>query len=454
MEAASSESFCLTRYKPGSLRELWTIVWPLMLSGISGTIMVFTDRAILAGYSSEAFNACSAAQPWFWTFDGALMALIACAEVIIGRLNGAQRYKEIGPAVWQMVTLAFATYLILIPVALNAHYLLADTIEALGEPYLRMLLMTLPFEFAGFGAVGAFFVGRGDTRKIPVVVMTSCFLNCVLDYWFVFGGLGVPSLGIRGAALGTNISAVFSFFVFLVLFLRKKYRSYYAIHTYRWSWNVVRQCLKIGFPSTIAYACSNSGWALAYQFFALNLIPEHYKAYCVAFLIYNLMFCVTDGLGKATGTLCANFLGANQRLYLSSVLRQGVRLVMMFVVGFIIFLLLFSHPLIGFLGSKEFASNTVFFKQTNLFLTWYVGVFACDALRYCVNGFLFSLLKAKVILTANVILYWGVCLLPTYLTVTYWHWNPVIYAQMLVLNQVIALVGFYIWYKRGTWKRE
>ena len=64
-----------------------------------------------------------------------------------------------------------------------------------------------------------------------------------------------------------------------------------------------------------------------------------------------------------------------------------------------------------------------------------------------------TLLKAKVILTANVILYWGVCLVPTYLTVTYWHWNPVIYAQMLVLNQVIALVGFYVWYKRGTWKQ-
>ncbi len=453
MKTASSESFCLTRYKPGSLRELWTIVWPLMLSGMSGTVMVFTDRAILAGYSSEAFNACSAAQPWFWTFDGALMALIACAEVIIGRLNGAQRYKEIGPAVWQMLTLAFATYIILIPVALNARYLLAEPIEELGEPYLRLSLLTLPFELAGCGAVGAFFIGRGDTGKIPFIVVTSCILNVVLDYWFVFGGLGVPSLGIIGAALGTNISSVFSFTVFLVLFLRRKYRDCYAIHTYRWSWDVVRQSLKIGLPNSIAYACSNSGWALVYQFFALKLIPEHYKAYCVAFSIYNFMFFVTDGIGKATGTLCANFIGANRRPFIASVLRQGVRLIGMFGVGFLVFLLLFAHPLTRFLGSKEFANNAVFFDQTNRFLVWYWGVFICDALRFCVQGFLFALLKAKVILVANVLLYWGVCLIPTYLTITYLHWNPVIYAQMLVLNQVIALVGFYVWYKRGTWKQ-
>ena len=122
-------------------------------------------------------------------------------------------------------------------------------------------------------------------------------------------------------------------------------------------------------------------------------------------------------------------------------------------VGFLVFLLLFAHPLTRFLGSKEFADNAVFFDQTNRFLVWYWGVFICDALRFCVQGFLFALLKAKIILVANVLLYWGVCLIPTYLTITYLHWNPVIYAQMLVLNQVIALVGFYIWYKRGTWKQ-
>ena len=453
MESSDTRAFCLTRYRPGSLRELWVIVWPLMLSGMSGTVMVFTDRAILAGYSSEAFNACSAAQPWFWTFDGALMALIACCEIIIGRLNGAQRYKELGPAVWQMLTLSFATFFVLLPIAFNAHYLLSDTVRELGTPYLRMTLLTLPFEFAGFGAIGAFFVGRGDTRKIPVVIVAACVLNCILDYWFVFGGLGVPSMGIRGAAFGTNIAALFSFTVFLILFLRKKYRSYYAIDTYCWSWGVIRQCFKIGLPNSIAYIVSNSGWALVYQFFAQKLIPEYYKAYCVAFSIYNLMFFVTDGIGKATGTLCANFLGADQRLLLSSVLRQGIRLIGIFAIGFLIFLLLFAHPLTCFLGSREFASNALFFEQTNRFLVWYWGVFICDALRFCVQGFLFSLLKAKVILTANVLLYWGICLLPTYLAITYWNLNPVIYAQLLVLNQVIALVGFYIWYKRGTWKQ-
>ncbi|MBP5191580.1 MAG: polysaccharide biosynthesis C-terminal domain-containing protein [Opitutales bacterium] len=450
----NSSNFRLTRYQPGTFQELWAIFWPLMLSVMSGTLMVFTDRAILASYSSDAFNACATAQPWYWTLDAIFMAIIASSEIVLGRMNGAQHYQRMGPAVWQMLLLSFSSYLLLIPIIWNVPYLLADTTKTLGAPYLQMLLTTLPFELAGCGAIGSFFIAIGDTKKIPRVIITTCLLNGILDYWFVFGGLGIPSMGIVGAALGTNIANIFSFSMFLCFFLQKKRRQTYAIHTYRWSWDVLHQCTQIGLPNSITYGISNTGWCLICQFFALKLLPAQYKAYFVSFTIYNFMFCVTDSIGKATGTLCSNFIGAHQRPLLSCVMRQATRLISFFAIGFAVFCTLYSTPLIRFLGSKEFAANDVFIHQTKWFLVWYCGVFMGEALRFCVQGFLFALLKPKAILIAQTSLYWLLCLIPTYFLLTYGHnQDPAIYTQLLMTENLIVVIGFYLWYRKATWKQ-
>ncbi len=44
---------------------------------------------------------------------------------------------------------------------------------------------------------------QGDTKTYRNVLIASFFLNCVLDPWFMYGGLGIPSMGIKGIALAT-----------------------------------------------------------------------------------------------------------------------------------------------------------------------------------------------------------------------------------------------------------
>lgn len=442
----------LTKYKAGTLRELFAISWPLMLASFSGVFMTFVDRAILARYQSSAFDACSAAQPWFWTFEGILMAFVICTEILVGRFNGSHLYRKIGPAIWQMVIISFATYIILIPIILNAHYLLADNIEAMGAPYLRLLLSTLPFEMAAFGAIGAFFVGRGETKKIPLVLLTVNSINGILDIWFVFGGLGVPGMGIIGAALATNIANICSFSIFLALFLRKKYREKYAINSFSWSWDFLRECIHIGMPNAISCGILIGGWAMGYQFLSLKLSWPLYEAYCIAFTIYNFVYFVMDGLGKGVGTLCSNFVGAGQAFLMGKVLRQACRLTYIFSVMFFFFLL-FSSPIIRFLAPQELILDPSFKKQIVLFLSWDWVLFTLDTLCFCAQYFLFALLKTKVVLFFNGLAYWGMCLLPTYFLISYYHFNPVIFIQLSCLEHALLLICFVVWFRCGSWKK-
>lgn len=441
----------LTRHKAGSFLELWTIAWPLMLASFSGCLMAFIDRTILAQYSSEAFVACAAAQPWYWTVSGVLMAFLSITEIFIGRYNGAKDFLKMGPLIWQMIIVAFACEFIVIPIALLSHHLLASNVEPFANPYLQIVLLSCPFELAGFGAIGAFFVGRGETKLIPVVLVFINVVNLILDILLVFGHFGFPNLGIRGAAFATLISQMLGFIIFLILFLRKKYRKKYAVYRFQWSWPLLKNFFHISLPYAMAHFCVMAGWSIAYQFLAIKLTYTHFMAYSVSFTLYTLVFFVMDGLGKGVGVVCSNFIGAQQRHLLGKVLKQSFRWNGIFSCLFLIILLGFSDSMIRFFVDAELYGQVDFSRQVYLFLTWLWLLFGLDTAWLSMQNFLIALTKTKTVLLINVICFWSIVLIPTYFWVGQLGYNSVLYLQLIGLDLIIRIVIFYFWYRRRTW---
>src|SRR5208337_4341561 len=76
-------------------------------------------------------------------------------------------------------------------------------------PYLDMCLTFMNTIFLG----SVFFImnfmlnailnALGNTRTFRNFLIAGCFLNMALDPWFIYGGLGVPAMGVMGVALAT-----------------------------------------------------------------------------------------------------------------------------------------------------------------------------------------------------------------------------------------------------------
>ncbi|MDR0647548.1 MAG: MATE family efflux transporter [Puniceicoccales bacterium] len=422
-----------------------------MLASFSGCLMTFIDRTILARYSSEAFVACAAAQPWHWTVAGVLMAFLSITEIFIGRYNGAKKFSKMGPLIWQMVIVAFTCELIVIPIALLSHHLLASNLEPLAKPYLQIVLLGCPFDLAGFGAIGSFFAGRGETKMIPLVLVFTNTVNLILDILLVFGCYGLPSMGIRGAAYATLISQTLGFIIFLKLFLREKYRKKYAVFRFQWSWPLLKEFFHISFPYAVAHFCGMAGWSIAYQFLAIKLTYTHFMAYSVSFTLYTLVFFVMDGLGKGVGVICSNFIGAQQYNLLGKVLKQSFRWNGIFSCLFLIILLGFSNSMIGFFVDAELYGQVDFSRQIYLFLAWLWLLFGLDTAWLSMQNFLIALTKTKTVLLINVLCFWGIVLVPTYFLVGLYGYNSILYLQLIGLDLIIRIVIFYFWYRRRTW---
>ena len=87
---------------------------------------------------------------------------------------------------------------------------------------------------------------------IPLILLGgSNLLNVILDYWFIYGGLGVESMGVAGAAWAT-VAARGIFAAFGVALL---YRGFEGIKLSRWlvRWPMIWTILKIGIPSCIQW---------------------------------------------------------------------------------------------------------------------------------------------------------------------------------------------------------
>lgn len=118
--------------------------------------------------------------------------------------------------------------------------------QYMGVWYLAAPSMALPM--LGNGLL----ISAGDSRAAGRFMMVGPLVNLVLDPILMFGYLGFPALGIRGAALATVVGQAVST-TWLLTLLLKKHR---LLVLRRWSLQVYgasfRSILRLGIPSTLS----------------------------------------------------------------------------------------------------------------------------------------------------------------------------------------------------------
>lgn len=215
----------LSKYKGGSFRELFSICSPLILTAVSGSLMYFFDRVILARYSIDAMNAAASGWMACAVFQFAIFAVASITEVFVGQYNGAKRYRDLGAPVWQMLYFSLMSGVLFVLLAFFAGpWVIAERYEALGVPYFKWVMLMGMF-FPMIGALSGFFVAQGKTRMVLTIAVVSNALNVALDYLFIFGVERViPSMGIKGAAIATGTSQAIAVLAYLILFLKPLHR--------------------------------------------------------------------------------------------------------------------------------------------------------------------------------------------------------------------------------------
>lgn len=373
----------MTPHEEGSVKELWTLSYPMILAFLSGNLMMFVDRLFLANYSTAALNAAAAAGMAVMVPLYGAATIASIAEVFVGHANGRKDYRQAGAPSWQMLWFSAGAALFFLFLAIwGGPYLVPDYHRADdGLPYYQWLLY-FGAAVPGMAALSAFFVGIGRTRLVMLVTLGGNLLNAALDPLLIFGieGVSLP-MGTKGAALATGLSQLVQVMVFGGVFLSRKYREKYGTAEWRLRPALLTRCLRVGVPNALGHMIEWTAWAVTMRMMAA--VGEHHLTVAaVGQSLYMLVAFGFEGVQKAVTTLAANRLGAGNGQGVWAVWRSGVKLLLLFAIPFGALLLGYPDPIIAEFLSSETPPSDVALLTPMLRLTA-VAVF----LYYLVDGF-------------------------------------------------------------------
>ena len=152
-----------------------------------------------------------------------------------------------------------------------------------------------------------------ETARIGLYI--SCMalvVNVCLNYVFIFGHLGFPAMGVRGAAVATLISRIMAMCVSIgyVFFVDKKLRFGWRdlLHT---DGQLLRDFVRYGLPiigGQVVWAVNSLANTKILGYYSAGVIA----AASITGMLHNLVYVWMNGMSSAVGIITGKTVGAGQ----------------------------------------------------------------------------------------------------------------------------------------------
>jgi putative MATE family efflux protein len=175
----------------------------------------------------------------------------------------------------------------------------------------------------------------GNTKLPFMVALLSNLLNVILNYGLILGKLGLPALGVPGAAWGTVISQAVAVLLMVIALGRDVVpgvRAHFAFAPI--DRPLARDLFRVGAPAALDMVILNVAFLSIVGMLA-RVAQVAVAAHGIGLRIQSLAFVPGLGVSQATGAMVGNALGAGDVSEAREVVRGGVILstVIMSVIG-------------------------------------------------------------------------------------------------------------------------
>jgi putative MATE family efflux protein len=296
-----------------------TVALPVMLQNFISIGLNLVDVLMITRLGENALAGVGAANRIYSVFGMLNFGLISGFSVFIAQYWGVRDIKNIrrvyGLALTAMLSVA-ALFMLLAGLAGRPLLYLfvkdADALE-LGRQYLNIALFSYPFVAYSFCTA---FSSRSLRRLRATTIINALALgtNTLLNYGLIFGNLGLPRLGVRGAAIATVIARALELTMLLLFVYMSREHPLAGRRREFFSFNgaFARKVLATALPVlgndgfyTLGFTCFN----IAVSF----LGPAAVGVMQLAMVTNDLFLAVFFGLGNAAAVITGNELGRGQK---------------------------------------------------------------------------------------------------------------------------------------------
>ncbi len=326
------------------LREMLVIAAPTVVTMTSYTIMQFIDALMVKSIGPEPVYVSAQGNGGMvaWLLMSLVIGLTTVVNTYVSQNLGAGRPREGAAYAWNALWISVAMWVaILVPVAIAAPLLFGlaghgEELLRLETSYAQIMLMGGLFVVTSRG-IGHYFFGMHKPAVVMVSALTANLVNIGANYVLIFGHLGLPAMGVAGAALGSVIGAFVEFCIPLAVFLGPAYAAKYGT---RLAWKPdlakVKDIARIGWPGSLMFFNEMACWT----YLMAVLVPKagaasgddpvlHNTAGWIALRYMHLSFMPAVGISIAITAIVGKCMGqgrpdlAASRTWLAAKLALG-----------------------------------------------------------------------------------------------------------------------------------
>ena len=313
------------------LRRLFDLAMPIVGLNVLSVVTLAVDTAMCGRLvdAEEALTALGFAGQLIFLLMVVMLGLTVGTVAFIARAHGSGGSERINHVLHQSILL---TYIVSIAVAVIGNlgagtvmgWLGADaTVTELGVGYLRPLLTFTVFFYLNM-LFAAALRAVGNTMLPFMIALVSNLLNIVLNYGFILGRLGLPALGVRGAAWGTVISQAVAVILMVLILRRDAVHGVRArVHLARIDRPLANDLFRVGALAALDMLVLNVAFLSVVGMLA-RVAQVAVAAHGVGLRVQSLAFVPGFGVSQAIGAMVGNALGAGDEREARQVVRGGM----------------------------------------------------------------------------------------------------------------------------------
>jgi len=303
-----------------------TVAMPIMLQNLITNLVNMLDNLMVGSIGTEEMSGVAIVNQLLFIFNLAVFGAMGGVGIFTAQFFGkgdnegirySFRYKIIISVCLALVAIGIFCVFDENLISLYLHDVEAgaDIAETLGfaKQYMAVMLIGL-IPFAISQAFSGTMRETGDTFAPMVIGLTAVVTNCVFNYLLIFGKIGFPVLGVRGAAIATVISRFVECILVIAYMLIRKNRFSYMKGLFSSLYipaDTFAAITRKGMPlllNEVLWSMSMSTLGIAYSLHGITVVA----AYNISSTVTNLFNMAFLSLGSSLGIIVGKLLGAGK----------------------------------------------------------------------------------------------------------------------------------------------
>ncbi len=436
----------------GIYKSLIKIVMPISFQYLMTSLVSASDAFMLGFLDQESLSAASLATQVAFVYSLFYGAFVYGLNVLASQYWGKKDENTVGKVFAismryaLLIGMIFTVLTFLIPENIMKIFTSDALLIEKGAGYLRMV--SLSFVLTGFSQISFAVMKVCDHAGLSSLIGSmAVVVNIALNAVCIFGFLGVPAMGIEGAALATVLARVFEVGCVLIFMIRGKCPKLNVRHLINENDKPLN---KDYWKYTVPLLINQMGWGGGVTMYSVimgHLGNDATAANSIASILRCMIASLCWGIASGVSIIIGGFLGRGEMETAKKMGGKFVRLSIVIGVLSGLVILALSPVVMNVVTLSEQA--TVYLKGMIFLASYYIIGNSLNST--IISGIFPAGADTKFGMYCDVITLWGFVVPLGCLAAFVFHWPVMVVAFILTLDEFVKIPAVYIHYKKYKW---